>query len=181
MFYGRISARVLAPRCFLGETSSDFENGLPERRPKRRQMDRVQWEVRRERCRLDAAEAPCDGDARLIADDVMNLVRTRLESPEVRLRARVVSEWLAAVGAEAAAHAVPGPLRQGVLTVEVDSSAWLNELSRMHSRSMLSGMRQRLGPNVVLRLAFRVNAGAVKEWRSHGESNSASQDENLVS
>ena len=166
----------------MNESHSKRDPGHREDRPRRRrQMNRVQWEVRRERFRLDAADAPCEGEARLIGDDVMEIVRTRLESPEARIRSRVVAEWNAAVGATVAAHSVPGSLRHGVLTLDVDSSAWLNEISRMHSRAILEGIRRRLGPSIVTRLAYRVNAEAVRQGRSHGESNSASQDENLVS
>lgn len=50
---------------------------------------------------------------------------------------KLFSVWVEAVGEDIAKHAKPISLQAGVLTVGVDSSVWLSELSRYGARRIL--------------------------------------------
>jgi len=54
--------------------------------------------------------------------------------------AKIQSNWPKAAGKTIAAHAFPEALRDGRLTIVVDSSAWMNQLS-MLSPSLLENIR----------------------------------------
>ena len=54
-------------------------------------------------------------------------------------------EWPALVGEAVARHTRPGRMDRNRLVVFVDSSVWLNELSRYGRREMLSALRKRFG------------------------------------
>ncbi len=68
---------------------------------------------------------------------------------------RLLRVWPEAVGPEIAAHAEPAGLRDGVLEVRTDSSAWANEL-RMRQPEILEGLRQQLGDEAPRRIRLRV-------------------------
>ncbi len=57
----------------------------------------------------------------------------------------LAEEWPALVGGMVAAHARPGVLERGELTVFVDSSVWLSELSRHGRKDMLAALQRRFG------------------------------------
>src|SRR5580704_2555729 len=85
---------------------------------------------------------------------VGNLLTAALPALDERLLAeRIRRDWSRAVGAELARRARPGELRAGVLTVNVDNSPWLQELS-MRSSEVLNAVRSHFGPTVT---ALRVN------------------------
>ncbi|HKX05916.1 MAG TPA: DUF721 domain-containing protein, partial [Methylomirabilota bacterium] len=67
---------------------------------------------------------------------------------EERLLAeRIRLGWRAAVGADLSRRSRPGELKAGTLTIMVDNSPWLQELS-MRSAEVLSAIRARFGPSV---------------------------------
>ncbi|HEV3345994.1 MAG TPA: DciA family protein, partial [Methylomirabilota bacterium] len=67
---------------------------------------------------------------------------------EERLLAeRIRLGWRAAVGADLSRRSRPGELKGGTLTIMVDNSPWLQELS-MRSAEVLSAIRARFGPSV---------------------------------
>ena len=57
------------------------------------------------------------------------------------------SDWADIVGAELARGSRPGGLQAGVLTVTVDNSAWLHEMT-LRSSHVLDGLRARCGSAV---------------------------------
>ncbi|MGH7385944.1 MAG: DUF721 domain-containing protein, partial [Candidatus Rokuibacteriota bacterium] len=63
------------------------------------------------------------------------------------LAERIRQGWRETVGAALAHRTRPGELRAGTLTVMVDNSPWLQELS-MRSAEVLSAVRARFGPTV---------------------------------
>ena len=65
------------------------------------------------------------------------------------------SKWAAAVGEKVASHAGPEGLRGGTLTVVVDSSAWMNQLS-MLSPEIIRKVNEALGGGKVEELRFRL-------------------------
>ena len=68
---------------------------------------------------------------------------------------RIRLGWRAAVGPELAPRTRPGDLKSGTLTIEVDNSPWLQELS-MRSPEVLDKVRAHFGPSVT---ALRLRLG----------------------
>lgn len=74
------------------------------------------------------------------------------------LAAAVRREWSRAVGPEIARRAAPGDLRAGTLTVVVDNSPWLQELT-LREGELLSRLQARFGADSIA--ALQLTLGAV--------------------
>lgn len=66
--------------------------------------------------------------------------------------------WQEAVGSEAAQHTRATSLRGGVLRVEVDSAAWLYELSNSCQEELLEKLRAQMPGRRVLEVKFRLGS-----------------------
>jgi predicted nucleic acid-binding Zn ribbon protein len=67
------------------------------------------------------------------------------------------AEWRKVVGVEIAAHAAPTRVREGILTIAVDSAPLFQELSAFHGDAILERLR-RVAPQVeVRRIRFRLS------------------------
>ncbi|HYT93715.1 MAG TPA: DUF721 domain-containing protein [Gemmataceae bacterium] len=75
-------------------------------------------------------------------------------------RLHLEKAWAEAVGAEFAEHTRVAGLRRGVLEVEVDNAALLQELAHFHKRRLLQELRGRLSGTTVNDLRFRNGAWA---------------------
>ncbi|MBF0294994.1 MAG: DUF721 domain-containing protein [Magnetococcales bacterium] len=69
-------------------------------------------------------------------------------------------EWSRCVGARVARHSEPVTLRNGLLTVRVDSSVWLTELTYL-APGILEQLRARLPPDTTLR-EIRFKQGSLR-------------------
>jgi predicted nucleic acid-binding Zn ribbon protein len=78
-------------------------------------------------------------------DEAVAHVMQRLGTADAHRLNVLAAEWAAVVGADVARHTRPGRLRGKELTVFVDSSAWLHELSRYGRGPMLAKLRARYG------------------------------------
>ncbi|MDD7966105.1 DciA family protein [Actinomycetospora sp. DW7H6] len=74
----------------------------------------------------------------------------------------VFGRWAELVGAEVAEHARPESLRDGVLTVQADSTAWATQL-RLLQRQLLARLAAGLGDGVVT--SMRIHGPAAPSWR----------------
>jgi len=63
--------------------------------------------------------------------------------------------WRDAVGEEIARHATPIDFNHGVVTLEADSSVWVNELKFMKTK-LISSLNEKLGVKKVKDIIFRV-------------------------
>lgn len=73
----------------------------------------------------------------------------------------IVKDWADIVGKAVANHCKPVTLDRGCLTVNVDSSPWLNELERYSKKKILEKVQERLGVKSVRRIRFRI--GSIKQ------------------
>jgi hypothetical protein len=92
------------------------------------------------------------------AIDVGNLLTKWLKKNDYQkkhLLVRLQQEWQAALGERIAAQCYPRRLRDGVLTVVVRNSTWLNELSFLRA-DIMRQVNQRMGRGVVHKLQFEV-------------------------
>ena len=64
--------------------------------------------------------------------------------------------WRDCVGQEASKHTRVAGFRAGVLTVEVDSSAWLQELSSFYREEILDKLRESSGKLYIGGLKFKL-------------------------
>lgn len=76
--------------------------------------------------------------------------------------AKVTGDWEGTVGADIAAHCRPVSLRDGVLTLEAESTAWATQI-RLLSRTMLTRISEVAGAGTVTRL--QVRGPAAPSWK----------------
>lgn len=73
--------------------------------------------------------------------------------------ARISQAWPEVVGEAAAAHSWPAALRDGVLDVAVDASAWAQHL-QLRRPELLAALAARLGEAAPHDLRLRIGRGA---------------------
>ncbi len=72
-------------------------------------------------------------------------------------RGKIYKFWEKGVGKKIAGHTVPHSLtKQGKLLVNVDSSPWVDELTRFHKEKIKKSINRVLGREVVKYIFFRV-------------------------
>lgn len=89
----------------------------------------------------------------LLKHVVSGLGRKRLTQDRVR------RAWKAVVGKRAKAHTLPVSLKKGTLSINVDSSAWLYELT-LKRREILKKLDSKIKGNKIRLIRFRI--GEVK-------------------
>jgi predicted nucleic acid-binding Zn ribbon protein len=90
-----------------------------------------------------------------------DLADTRGWSPRVAEGA-VFGQWAEVVGEDIAEHAVPTSLREGVLGVSAESTAWATQL-RMVQAQLLAKIAAAVGDGVVTSL--RITGPTAPSWR----------------
>ena len=70
---------------------------------------------------------------------------------------KIQAKWKMIVGEKVAGHSCPGRLAGNVLYVYVDSSVWLDEISRFHSDNILRNVQDTIGAGAVKNVRFQVN------------------------
>lgn len=89
-----------------------------------------------------------------------------LNATDVLVAGRIFELWREVVGEAIAERAHPRYMRQGVLFVEVSSSAWANELTLLKPR-LLAKLEATFGKGVVRDLRYQV----VPTWKERRSSN----------
>lgn len=144
-------------------------------------ITRSRWQVQRERLRLETTAPPVFDRKSLPISNILDGIMRKLDTPENALLQRWRTHWPALAGAEAARHSIPVAFEAGALVVAVDGSLWRAELARIQQAKWLELARAVCPVKDLRRVVFRVDPESMKKWRAQGESNSSSQDENLVS
>lgn len=67
--------------------------------------------------------------------------------------------WPDIVGVAVAKHTRPGRMENAKLTVFVDSSVWLSELSRYGRREILAKLQERFGARRIRNLSLQLDPG----------------------
>jgi predicted nucleic acid-binding Zn ribbon protein len=115
--------------------------------------------VQRERCRLEQSDPLPDDQAAVSIGAIIPRVMARLGLERDRWLGDLREEWPAVAGQDVARHTRPGRLDRERLVVFVDSSVWLNELSRYGARTLLENIRRRFGASRVRSLRFQIDPG----------------------
>lgn len=79
-----------------------------------------------------------------------------LELEETRTGVRLREVWAEALGEDLAAHAQPGPLRDGVLTVSVADAAWATQVRYLADR-IAHSLNECIGEHVVRQVRVAVD------------------------
>ena len=86
--------------------------------------------------------------------DIVKTVFARIEGAKTLSREDVQERWTALVGATASKHTRPASLRRGVLTVFVDSSGWMQEMS-LRKRKILKQLKSAFGKDKISGIHFK--------------------------
>jgi len=73
-----------------------------------------------------------------------------------RAEAEVVKVWNDLLDPAVTAHAQPANLHKGTLFVNVDNSAWLNEIVRYRRKEILDRLQHSFGATVIQKISFRI-------------------------
>jgi hypothetical protein len=103
---------------------------------------------------LTHAEKARTNRVKVVADVVPNVLKgLGLQRKQSELE--IVKVWNNLMDPLVVAHAKPVGLAKGTLFVNVDSSAWLNEIVRYRRREILQRLQHSFGPDVVQKISFR--------------------------
>ena len=81
----------------------------------------------------------------------------KLDEQKSSLIQRILTQWGGLAGDMLAAHSQPARLADNVLYIYVDSSAWLNEISRFHASHVLRLLQKTFGADKIKRVNYQVN------------------------
>jgi predicted nucleic acid-binding Zn ribbon protein len=100
-------------------------------------------------------------DPQVLGAATHDLARVRGWSPRVA-EATVLGSWPTVVGREIAEHATPSQLRDGVLGICAESTAWATQL-RIMQRQLLAKIAAAVGDGVVT--AVKITGPSAPSWR----------------
>ena len=113
------------------------------------------------RRRAWSGPGPDSRDPQTLGAATRDLAKTRGWSPRVA-EGTVFGEWQRVVGEQIATHAAPTALREGVLSVTAESTAWATQL-RMVQAQLLAKIAAAVGEGVVTSL--RIVGPVAPSWR----------------
>jgi predicted nucleic acid-binding Zn ribbon protein len=116
-----------------------------------------QWEAHRERCRIADRRPPPAFREAVPVGDVLPAVLERLGIGRQEWLGALRKEWQTLVGDAVSRHTRPGRLEGRTLTVFVDSSVWLSELSRYGRSPMLANLQRRFGAEKIATVLVRLD------------------------
>ena len=87
--------------------------------------------------------------------DILKAVFHKLEDEKDISKEFIESRWKEFAGEGGFKHSKPLAIRQKTLTVLVDSSGWLQELS-MQKRKILKGLQRTLGKDRISEIHFKI-------------------------
>ena len=117
--------------------------------------------VARGRRRSWSGPGPDVRDPQLLGAATRDVAKTRGWNRQVA-EGTVFGDWLTVVGEHIAEHAQPTGLRDGVLTVAAESTAWATQL-RMVQAQLLAKIAAAVGDGVVTTL--KITGPATPSWR----------------
>ncbi|HEY6227400.1 MAG TPA: DUF721 domain-containing protein, partial [Verrucomicrobiae bacterium] len=104
---------------------------------------------------LREAEGASKATAKKIADVVPAVVK-QINLDKKQSDLEILKVWNNLLDPNITAHAQPANLVRGTLFVNVDNSAWLNEIVRYRRREILSRLQTAFGPDLVQKISFRL-------------------------
>lgn len=108
-----------------------------------------------------SAPGPDSRDPQPLGQAARDLAGTRGWTPRVA-EGTVLGHWAAVVGDQIAEHARPTSLREGVLSISAESTAWATQL-RMIQAQLLARIAAAVGDGVVT--SVRISGPTAPSWR----------------
>ena len=87
--------------------------------------------------------------------EVIQSVFAKLEGADNPFREDIESLWKEVVGQDGFTHSRPVAIRKKILSVVVDNSGWMQELT-MRKRNILKGLKRKLGRDKISEINFRI-------------------------
>ena len=87
--------------------------------------------------------------------DILKSVFEKIESGKTFTREDIEERWKEIVGEVGFKHSRPVVFRKEILSVRVDNSVWLQELS-MKKRKILKGLQRELGKDKISDIQFKI-------------------------
>ncbi len=87
--------------------------------------------------------------------DVLKNVFEKMESGRTFTREDIEERWKGLVGEAGFRHSRPVVFKKGILSVRVDNSVWLQDLS-MKKRKILKGLQRELGKDKISDIQFKI-------------------------
>ena len=87
--------------------------------------------------------------------DILKTVFEKLEGEKTFTREDIEERWKEIIGETGFKHSRPVVFRKGILSVRVDNSVWLQELS-MKKRKILKGLQRELGKDKISDIQFKI-------------------------
>ncbi len=87
--------------------------------------------------------------------EIVKSVFERLENEKTFSKEDIESQWKTLFGIQTAKHTRPVALRKGILTVFVDSSGWMQEMS-IQKRKILKQLKRQFGKDRISGIHFRI-------------------------
>ena len=88
---------------------------------------------------------------------ILDNVLKNLGLGKKREQGKILEFWEDSVGEKIAGHTSPQSLTsQGKLLVNVDSSPWVDQLTRFHKEEIKNALNKRLGQETIKEIFFRV-------------------------
>lgn len=115
------------------------------------------WQVERERHQIERAQPYVPARDACPIGEMMPGLMKKLGLQDQHWLEVLAMEWDGLVGEALAGHTRPGRFQRKNLTVFVDNSVWLNELSRYGRKEMLSKLQQRFGEGKIKSLDLRLD------------------------
>ena len=133
-----------------------------------------QWQVERERSQIQNRRPNPTTDRTVpVASVIPGIMKTLGLESQLWLD-RLAEEWPELAGKAVAMHTRPGRVQKGNLVVFVDSSVWLNELSRYGKGPMLAGVQKRFGADKIKSVSFLLDPEGGRSQRSSAFASSPS-------
>lgn len=93
-------------------------------------------------------------------EDVLGGLMKRLGLHDKHWLTVLADEWPMIVGKPVAAHSRPGRVTEQHLVIFVDSSVWLNELSRYGRQQLMANVKTRFGADKISSISFQIDPDA---------------------
>lgn len=87
--------------------------------------------------------------------EIVKEVFSRIEKEKDLSQESIEGMWKTAVGDAGSRHSKPATLKKNVLTVRVDSPAWMQELT-LQKRKILKGLKRSLGKDRISEIHFKI-------------------------
>jgi predicted nucleic acid-binding Zn ribbon protein len=124
---------------------------------KQKRYTREQWEVMRERCRIESPYPPPQNMQIKPNENVIANIMKKFGLNEIHWLSTLEEEWNELVGTAVATHTRPGKFENSQLTIYVDNSVWMYELKRGGQKIILNNLAKRYGKEKIKKIDLQLD------------------------